>query len=112
MVTKKLLHRCAPFTMCENTNEENTYPCNLKEAIDACSYEVQEYLFNQKWAVVQQELPFDEAVAVEVQPDAILDVNEFTKELEQLAADSGVKVTSDGKKVKGRHRKVKEVVAA
>lgn len=109
--TKKVLNLCAPFTMFENENEEYTYAFELKEAIDACSYEVQEYLFNQKWAVVQQELPFDEAVAVEVQPDTILDVNDFEKELEQLAADSGVKVGDNGKKVKGRHRKIKEVAA-
>ena len=42
----------------------------------------------------------------------MLDVNEFEKELEKLSADTGVKVTIDGKKVKGRHRKIKEEIAA
>ena len=110
--TKKVLNLCAPFTMFESDNEEYTYAFELKEAIEACSFEVEEYLFNKKWAVVQQELPFDEAVPTEVQPDAVLDVNEFEKELEKLSADTGVKVTIDGKKVKGRHRKIKEEIAA
>ena len=110
--TKKVLNLCAPFTMFESENEEYTYAFELKEAIEACSFEVEEYLFNKKWAVVQQELPFNEDAPTDIQPDAVLDVNEFEKELEKISANTGMKVTIEGKKVKGRHRKIKEEIAA
>ena len=42
----------------------------------------------------------------------MLDENQFEKELEKLYTVTGVKVTIDGKKVKGRHRKIKEEIAA
>lgn len=108
--SKKILNLCAPFTMFNNENEEYTYAFELNLAIEACNYEVEQYLFNKKWAVVQQELPFkEEELITEVSSDEIPEVNleEFQSDLEKLAADSNIAIM-DGQKIKGRHRKVKK----
>lgn len=108
--SKKVLNLSAPFTMFNNENEEYFYAFELSQTIDACNYEVEQYLFEKKWAVVQQELPFKEEEPVtEVLSDEIpeVDLNEFQADLEKLAADSNVTIMGD-QKVKGRHRKVKK----
>lgn len=108
--SKKVLNLSAPFTMFNNENEEYFYAFELNQTIDACNYEVEQYLFEKKWAVVQQELPFKEEEPVtEVLSDEIpeVDLNEFQADLEKLAADSNVTIMGD-QKVKGRHRKVKK----
>lgn len=108
--SKKVLNLSAPFTMFNNENEEYSYAFELNQTIDACNYEVEQYLFEKKWAVVQQELPFKEEEPVtEIASDEIpeVDLNEFQADLEKLAADSNVTIMGD-QKVKGRHRKVKK----
>ena len=111
--SKKVLNINAPFTMFDNENEEYTYAFDLQQAIENCNYEVEQYLFEKKWAVVQQELPFDEGIGAEVQPDEIKDVEDFVQAIEDIVAEAGTTVTITGTKVKGRHRKVKkETVAA
>ncbi|WP_221660833.1 hypothetical protein [Bacteroides xylanisolvens] len=108
--SKKVLNLCAPFTMFNNENEEYTYAFELEQAIEACSYEVEQYLFEKKWAVVQQELPFkDEEPVSEITSDEAPEVNldEFQADLEKLTADSNITIMGE-QKVKGRHRKVKK----
>lgn len=106
--SKKVLNLNAPFTMFNNENEEYTYAFELQQTIEACEFEVQEYLFNKKWAVVQQELPFSEDVPSDIAPDIIEDANDFAEALEELAANTNTSITIDGKKIKGRHRKIKK----
>ena len=108
--SKKVLNLIAPFTMFNNENEEYTYAFELEQAIEACSYEVEQYLFEKKWAVVQQELPFkDEEPVSEITSDEAPEVNldEFQADLEKLTADSNITIMGE-QKVKGRHRKVKK----
>ena len=96
--------------MFNNENEEYTYAFELEQAIEACNYEVEQYLFEKKWAVVQQELPFkDEEPVSEITSDEVPEVNldEFQADLEKLTADSNITIMGE-QKVKGRHRKVKK----
>lgn len=110
--SKKVLNLNAPFTMFSNDNEEYQYAFELQQAIEACSYEVNEYLFNKKWAVIQQELPFDESVN-DVQPDSVPEANidSFQNELEKIASEVGATVKLEVSNKKTRKRKVKETVA-
>lgn len=111
--SKKVLNLNSPFTMFRSENEEYTYAFELEETIRECEFEVKEYLFEKKWAVVQQELPFSEDVPADIAPDQVSDVAEFEQMLEDVASQTGVSVGVDGKKIKGRHRKTrKEEIAA
>ena len=103
--SKKVLNLIAPFTMFNNENE-------------ACNYEVEQYLTAKKWAVVQQELPFDGDIPTDIAADPVGDAafeeeaNEFLK---QVVEQSGTTLTIDGKKVKPRNKskkvKIKEPAA-
>lgn len=111
--SKKVLNLNSPFTMFRNENEEYTYAFELEEAIQECEFEVKQYLFEKKWAIVQQELPFSEDAPTDVAPDQVNDVSEFEQLLEDVSSKTGVSVSVDGKKIKGRHRKTrKEEIAA
>ena len=106
-----------PFTMFNNENEEYEHAFELQQAIDACNYEVEQYLTAKKWAVVQQELPFDESAPTDIVADPVEgaafeeEANEFLK---QVAEQTGTTLIVNGKKVKPRHsrsKKVKETAA-
>lgn len=106
--SKKVLNLNAPFTMFSNENETYEYAFELEQAILACEYEVKEYLFNKKWKVVQQELPFEEdtlEVAADAVPDTPLNDMTFEQELQKLANDSSVTVEVNGKRIKPRKNK-------
>lgn len=114
--SKKVLNLIAPFTMFNNENEEYEHAFDLQQAIDACSYEVEQYLTAKKWAVVQQELPFDESVTADIAPDPVGDapIGDEAKEfLKQVAEQTGATLVVNGKKVKPRssRKKVKETAA-
>ncbi|WP_071146127.1 hypothetical protein [Bacteroides ihuae] len=81
LMSKKVLNLNAPFTMFNNENEEYEYALDLYESVQKCSYEVEQYLFEKKWAVVQQELPFKEGEASDmpfedINPDAVAEAVE------------------------------------
>ena len=116
--SKKVLNLIAPFTMFNNENEEYKHAFELQQAIEACNYEVEQYLTAKKWAVVQQELPFDGDIPTDIAADPVGDAafeeeaNEFLK---QVVEQSGTTLTIDGKKVKPRNKskkvKIKEPAA-
>ena len=116
--SKKVLNLIAPFTMFNNENEEYKHSFELQQAIEACNYEVEQYLTAKKWAVVQQELPFDGDIPTDIAADPVGDAafeeeaNEFLK---QVVEQSGTTLTIDGKKVKPRNKskkvKIKEPAA-
>ncbi len=58
--SNKVLNLNSPFTKFEDDNEPYQFAFDLEQAISTCEYEVHEYLFNKKWKIVQQELPFEE----------------------------------------------------
>ncbi len=110
--SKKVLNLNAPFTMFDNENEEYKYAFELQQEIEACNYEVEQYLFNKKWAIVQQELPFDgEAVTNDVLPDDTPEA--FQDELEKIAKEAGATVQFDVSipSRMTRKKKVKETAA-
>lgn len=108
--SKKVLNLIAPFTMFNNENEEYKHAFELQQAIEACNYEVEQYLTAKKWAVVQQELPFDGDIPTDIAADPVGDAafeeeaNEFLK---QVVEQSGTTLTIDGKKVKPRNKSKK-----
>ena len=116
--SKKVLNLIAPFTKFDNENEEYPHAFTLMQAIDACNYEVMEYLTNKKWAVVQQELPFDENAPQDIQADPIADdtfKEEVSNFLQGVAKETGAQLIVSGNTVtmkgKRRSRKKAEAVA-
>ena len=111
------MNLCAPFTMFNNENESYTNAFELEQEIQACEFEVKEYLFNKKWRVVQQELPFEEdATITEVQPDTISEVStdssQEVAEFQQAMENAEVDIIMNGKKIKSRKsRKVKQLAS-
>lgn len=102
--SKKVLNLNAPFTMFSNDNEEYNYSFELMESINACKYEVEQYLTAKKWAIVQQELPFD--------GDAQEPFADKIEEAVNNLADANVTLEINGKTIKPhRKRKVKETAA-
>lgn len=71
--SKKVLNLIAPFTKFNNENEEYPHDFELLSAIEACNYEAEQYLTAKKWAIVQQELPFDEDAPKDIAPDKVDD---------------------------------------
>lgn len=70
--TNKVLNLNSPFTKFEDDNEPYQFAFKLEQAISTCEYEVNEYIFNKKWKVVQQELPFDDGkTEVEIHAEAV-----------------------------------------
>lgn len=58
--TGQVLNLCAPFTkFVDNNPDAYAYGDELDIAIQRCDYEVSEYLFNQKWGLIQQQLDFE-----------------------------------------------------
>ncbi|MCD8093917.1 MAG: hypothetical protein LUF01_14275 [Bacteroides sp.] len=114
--SKKVLNLIAPFTKFSNENEEYDHAFDLMQAIEACNYEVERYLTARKWAIVQQELPFDENAPANITADPVGDAafeeeaNEFLK---QVAEQTGTTLIVNGKKVKPRNsrKKAKETAA-
>ena len=101
--SKKVLNLNSPFTKFSNENEEYSFAFDLSQAIFACEYEVKEYLFNKKWRMVQQELPFDEEQAKEDIPadfvqDAVTLDSDFKEELEMIADEKSISISKQKKR--------------
>ena len=56
----KVLNIVTPFTKFSDDVDEYELASELAQDIEAAKYEVEQYLFAEKWAVKQMELPFDE----------------------------------------------------
>ena len=106
--SNKVLNLNAPFTKFADENENYAFQFELEQAIESCCYEVNEYIFNKKWKVVQQELPFEEQAAADIQADAVTDadttapVNPDIEAFQQIMDSSNVTIEVNGKKIKPR----------
>ena len=113
-LTNKVLNLNAPFTKFTDENEDYAFQFELEQAIESCSYEVNEYIFNKKWKVVQQELPFEEQAAADVQADVIPEAQTAApsspdiEAFQKIIDNSKVTIEVNGKKIKprssGRHK--------
>lgn len=108
--SNKVLNLNAPFTKFADENENYAFQFELEQAIEVCSYEVNEYIFKKKWRVVQQELPFtDEQAAADIQADTVPDaetaapVNPDIEAFQQIMDNSNVTIEVNGKKIKPRN---------
>ena len=110
--SSKILNLNSPFTMFSNENEEYKYAFELHEVIQNCNFEVEKYLFEKKWAIVQQDLPFDGDANSDTMPFPDHVSDNPLDELVETLAGTGAALTINGKKVKQRRpRQVKENVA-
>ena len=107
--SNKVLNLNSPFTKLEDDNEPYQFAFELEQAISACEYEVNEYLFNKKWKVVQQELPFEEEKSeVEVHAEAVpeadtpMPIDADMESFQEVMKNSSVTINIDGKKIKPR----------
>jgi hypothetical protein len=112
--SKKVLNLNAPFTMFNNENEEYPFAFELQQAIEACNYEVNQYLTAKKWAIVQQELPFQNEESSSEDnpfPDKVDDLN--VDALADLCEQTGTTIKINGKQIKTRrtHKKCEKTVA-
>ena len=113
--SKKVLNLIAPFTKFANENEEYPYSYELMGAINLCGYEVEQYLTAKKWAIVQQELPFDEEAPQDIQADPVEDAfkEKVGSFLQDVAGKTGAKVSVDfSEPVKRSRRNKKKETAA
>ena len=90
-------------------NRLRPVPVDLEQAISTCEYEVNEYLFNKKWKIVQQELPFEEEKAeteihAEAVPEAETPVlgNADMENFQAAMNSSSVTMNINGKNIKPR----------
>lgn len=116
--SNKVLNLNSPFTKFDDENEPYQFGFELEQAIQACEYEVNEYLFNKKWKVVQQELPFaDDAPASDVVPDDIQEAatdmpeNPDMKDFQAVMDNSTVTIEIGGKKMKPRKQRAKQLAS-
>lgn len=101
--TNKVLNLNTPFTKLVDDTEDYSFQFELEQAIEGCCYEVNEYLFNKKWAVVQQELPFAEEsseIAADAIEDAPVEASTDAEVFEKIMNDSSLKL----QKGKRNHR--------
>lgn len=116
--SNKVLNLNSPFTKFDDENEPYQFGFELEQAIQACEYEVNEYLFNKKWKVVQQELPFEEDapvsdVAPDNVPEAMTDMPEDSdvKDFQAVMDNSTVTIEIGGKKMKPRKQRAKQLAS-
>ena len=116
--SNKVLNLNSPFTKFDDENEHYQFGFELEQAIQACEYEVNEYLFNKKWKVVQQELPFaDDAPASDVVPDDIQEAatdmpeNPDMKDFQAVMDNSTVTIEIGGKKMKPRKQRANQLAS-
>lgn len=89
-INNKILNLTAPFQKYDD--EEYNHCAELAEDLQACMYEVREYLFNGKYALKQEEISFEDdektgaEILAEQSDDDITDVDfEETEEHEEAA---------------------------
>lgn len=101
--TNKVLNLNTPFTKLVDDTEDYDFQFELEQAIEECCYEVNEYLFNKKWAVVQQELPFAEEsqeIAADAIEDAPVEASTDAEVFEKIMNDSSLKLQKGKRKTK------------
>lgn len=101
--SNKVLNLNAPFTKFTDENEDYAFQFELEQAIESCSYEVNEYIFNKKWKVVQQELPFAEEsseIAADAIEDAPVEASTDAEVFEKIMKDSSLKLQKGNRKTK------------
>lgn len=101
--TNKVLNLNTPFTKLVDDTEDYDFQFELEQAIEECCYEVNEYLFNKKWAVVQQELPFAEEpseIAADAIEDAPVEASTDAEVFEKIMNDSSLKLQKGNRKTK------------
>lgn len=116
--SNKVLNLNSPFTKFDDENEPYQFAFELEQSIQACEYEVNEYLFNKKWKVVQQELPFEEDtpvsdIAPDNVPEAVTEMpeDEDVKDFQAVIDNSTVTIEIGGTKVKPRRQKAKQMAS-
>lgn len=116
--SNKVLNLNSPFTKFDDENEPYQFAFELEQAVEACSYEVNEYLFNKKWKVVQQELPFEEEtpasdIVADNVPEAVTEMpeDEDVKDFQAVIDNSTVTIEIGGTKVKPRRQKAKQMAS-
>lgn len=116
--SNKVLNLNSPFTKFDDENEPYQFAFELEQAVEACSYEVNEYLFNKKWKVVQQELPFEEEtpvsdIAPDNVPEAVTEMPDDSdvKDFQAVIDNSTVTIEIGGTKVKPRRQKAKQMAS-
>lgn len=116
--SNKVLNLNAPFTKFADENEDYKFQFELEQAIESCSYEVNEYIFNKKWKVVQQELPFVDNTVMEVSADEVQDAATVQQtpsdmdEFKKIMEESNVTIEVEGKKIKPRRSSRKALAAS
>lgn len=116
--SNKVLNLNSPFTKFDDENEPYQFAFELEQSIQACEYEVNEYLFNKKWKVVQQELPFEEEtpvsdIAPDNVPEAVTEMPEDAdvKDFQAVMDNSTVTIEIEGNKVKPRRQRAKQMAS-
>lgn len=116
--SNKVLNLNSPFTKFDDENEPYQFAFELEQAVEACSYEVNEYLFNKKWKVVQQELPFEEEtpasdIVADNVPEAVTEMPDDSdvKDFQAVIDNSTVTIEIGGTKVKPRRQKAKQMAS-
>lgn len=114
--SNKVLNLNSPFTKFDDENEPYQFSFELEQVIQACEYEVNEYLFNKKWKIVQQELPFEEEAPVsDVAPDDVPEAGtempdeSDVKEFQAVMDNSTVTIEIGGNKMKPRRKREKQM---
>lgn len=116
--SNKVLNLNSPFTKFDDENEPYQFAFELEQSIQACEYEVNEYLFNKKWKVVQQELPFEEGtpvsdIAPDNVPEAVTEMPDDSdvKDFQAVMDNSTVTIEIGGNKVKPRRPRAKQMAS-
>ena len=116
--SNKVLNLNSPFTKFDDENEPYQFAFELEQSIQACEYEVNEYLFNKKWKVVQQELPFEEEtpasdIAPDNVPEAVTEMPDDSdvKDFQAVMDNSTVTIEIGGKKMKPRKQRAKQLAS-
>ena len=116
--SNKVLNLNSPFTKFDDENEPYQFAFELEQSIQACEYEVNEYLFNKKWKVVQQELPFEEEtpvsdIAPDNVPEAVTEMPDDSdvKDFQAVMDNSTVTIEIGGNKVKPRRKRAKQMAS-
>lgn len=116
--SNKVLNLNSPFTKFDDENEPYQFAFELEQSIQACEYEVNEYLFNKKWKVVQQELPFEEEtpasdIVADNVPEAVTEMpeDEDVKDFQAVIDNSTVTIEIGGNKVKPRRQRAKQMAS-
>ena len=104
--SNKVLNLSTPFTMFASENEQYEFQFELQQAIEQCNFEVNEYIFNKKWKVVEQELPFaEETAATEITADAVPEApTADAQAFKDMLKDKSIKIV---KKPGKKSRKIK-----